>query len=83
MGKRNAEDVPTLRCRVKDKNATFLSSKGGEVNFVWNFRDDLAQDPRARRALLPTQRCSTCGSITGSKGQQELGVRRRKPGNLP
>ena len=33
--------ILTLRCRVKDKHAAMLQSKGREVNFVWNYVNDL------------------------------------------
>ena len=36
------EGVRTLRIRIKDKHATYLSALAREVNLVWNFVNDLS-----------------------------------------
>lgn len=36
------ESVLTLRCRVKDKHASFLKAQAREVNFVFNYCNDLS-----------------------------------------
>ena len=36
------ETVRTLRIRLKDKHAAFLSEQAREVNFVWNYCNELS-----------------------------------------
>lgn len=38
----SAQSVRTLRLRVKDKHAQFLAAQAREVNFVWNYCNELS-----------------------------------------
>ena len=42
--KEERKGVRTLRLRIKDKHATYLSELAREVNLVWNFVNDLSMN---------------------------------------